>query len=103
MYCLYNELSCSVCSRLFVRCRKNINYPPYSGPPPRQVTRQPGGSIYTATLHRASEMKLQTSANGARRGVLDRDFFALFGDLVDAVGDVGHVELQIDPPRLCAP
>src|SRR5437870_1677672 len=94
---------CTVCCRPFRRCRKNSDYTAYSGPSSRPVTRQPGGSIYTATLHRASEMKLQTSANGARRGVLEGYLFALFGDLVGAVGDVGHIEFQVEPPRLGLP
>src|SRR5438445_4904343 len=67
--------------------------------PSRPVIRQTGGSIYTAHLYRTSEMKLQTPANSARRGVLDGDFFALFGNLINAVGDIGHVEFQIKPPR----
>ena len=71
--------------------------------PSRPVIRQTGGSIYTAHLYRASEMKLQTPANSARRGVLDGDFFALFGNLINAVGDIGHVEFQIKPPRLGVP
>src|SRR5438309_12097755 len=92
--------SCTVCSRPFHRCGKTAITLPTLGAPSRPVTRQPGGSIYTATLHRASEMKLQTSANGARRGVLEGYLFALFGYLVDAVGDISHVEFQSKPPRL---
>jgi hypothetical protein len=48
-------------------------------------------------------MKLQTPAKSARRGVLDGNFFALFGDLVDAVGGIGHAKFQIEPPRLGVP
>src|SRR5438094_3112689 len=87
----------------FVGVAKKSDYTAYSGPPSRPVTRQPGGSIYTATLHRASEMKLQTSANGARRGVLEGYLFALFGYLVGAVGDISQVEFQSKPPRLGVP
>src|SRR5438445_13860839 len=61
--------SCTVCSRPFHRCGKTAITLPTLGAPSWPVIRQIGGSIYTATLHRASEMKLQTSANGARRGV----------------------------------
>src|SRR5207302_895763 len=94
---------CNGCSRPFHRCGKTAITLPTLGAPSWPVIRQIGGSIYTATLHRASEMKLQTSANGARRGVLEGYLFALFGDLVDAVGDVGHIEFQVEPPRLGLP
>src|SRR5947208_16655258 len=87
----------------FIGVAKTAITLPTLGAPSWPVIRQIGGSIYTATLHRASEMKLQTSANGARRGVLEGYLFALFGDLVDAVGDVGHIEFQVEPPRLGLP
>src|SRR5882762_5368732 len=40
-------------------------------------------------------MKFQAAAHGARWRVLDGNLFALFGDFVDAVADVGDIELKI--------
>src|ERR1700687_5783836 len=49
------------------------------------------------------EMELEAAADGAGGGVLNGDFFALFGDLVDAVADVGDVEFEIEVARLSLP
>src|SRR5207244_6415677 len=92
--------SCTVCSRPFHRCGKTAITLPTLGAPSWPVIRQIGGSIYTPTLHRASAMKLQTSANGARRGVLEGDLFAIFGDLVGSVGDGGLLEFYVESSRL---
>src|SRR5579859_5788319 len=43
-----------------------------------------------------SEVKLKAAAQRARRGKLHRNFFALFGDLVAVVSEVGGVQLQIE-------
>src|SRR2546425_5611915 len=91
--------SCTVCSRPFHRCGKTAITLPTLGAPSWPVIRQIGGSIFTPTLPRALEMKIQTSAHGARRGVLEGDLFSLFFDLVDAVGDGGYIQFQGEPPR----
>src|SRR2546425_8563363 len=83
--------SCTVCSRPFHRCGKTAITLPTLGAPSWPVIRQIGGSVYTAPLHPASEMKIQTSAHRARGGVLEGDLFSLFGVLVGAVCDVGYV------------
>src|SRR5581483_11102283 len=48
-------------------------------------------------------MEFQASAHRTRRRILDRNLLTLFGDLVNAVGDICDVELQVDPAGFCIP
>src|SRR5689334_1954783 len=48
-------------------------------------------------------MKLQAAADRAWRRKLNGNFFALFGDLIDAVAYVRDVKLKIQVPRLGSP
>src|SRR4051812_18738596 len=50
-----------------------------------------------------SEMKFQRSSHCSRWGVLEGNLFALFGDLVDAVGDVCDVEFEVEAARFGVP
>src|SRR5438270_10803419 len=48
-------------------------------------------------------MEFQTAPDRTRRRILDRNLFAFLGNLVDAVGEIGNVELKIEPARLGFP
>src|SRR5438046_9779085 len=48
-------------------------------------------------------MELQTSSNGARRGVLDGNFFTLLRNLVNTVRNIGHIKFEVEFPRLLVP